>query len=155
MHCVKVPLLSRQGFSGLITSFFTNQKLLGKARRPWPRKAIAKVLCKSHWTCIWPKNSGWWSRYFYSSLSHLGLTLFLITWGHSSERVAIKALWSTQKCPSEGQSFYRVQLNIDANNAGTVLPLPGNRAGVARSVERDAVWWIGFSWCSECKILPA
>lgn len=32
------------------------------------------------------------------------------------------------------------QLNIDANNAGTVLPLPGLLpARVARSVERDAV----------------
>ncbi len=91
---------------------------------------------------------------FCSPPSYLGSTLFSITWGHSSERVATKALWSTQKCPSEGQYLYQVQLNIDANNAGTVLPLPGNRAGVARSVERDAVWWIGFSWSSECKILP-
>lgn len=39
----------------------------------------------------------------------------------------------TQKCPSEGHSLDQVQLYIDANNAGTVLPLPGNRARVARS----------------------
>lgn len=53
-----------------------------------------------------------------------------------------------------GQYFYQVQLNIDANSVSIVLPLPGNRAEVARSVERDAVWWIGFSWSSEWKSFP-
>lgn len=109
---------------------------------------------KKYWMCIWPTTTGKQSRIFHSSPSLWWLTLFLMTWGHYSERDATEALWSTQKCPLGGHSLYHVQLNIDANNAGTVLPLPGNGAGVARSVERDAVWWIGFSWSSECKILP-
>lgn len=92
---------------------------------------------------------------FCSPLSNLSFSSFPISWGHSLVHVAVKALWSTQKCPSWGQSLYHVQLNIDANNSGTVLPLPGKRAGVARSVGGGgAVWWIWFSWCFESKILP-
>ena len=97
------------------------------------------ALCLVSWRCC-----QWRSR-LSSLLSHLGLTLFSITQGHSSGRDATQALWSALKCPSQGQSLHQVQLNIDANNAGTVLPLRGDGAGVARSVERDAVWWIGFS----------
>lgn len=48
-----------------------------------------------------------------------------------------------------GSFFCRVWLYIDANNAGTGLPVPGNRTGGARSAER----WIGFNRSPECKIL--
>lgn len=36
-------------------------------------------------------------------------------------------------------TLFQVHLNIATNNVAIVLPLPGNGAEVARSVERDAV----------------
>lgn len=92
----------------------------------------------------------------YFSLNHYHIWGWFYFWwpGESPEHDATEALWSIPTCPLEGRSLYQVQLNIDANNAGSVLPLPCYRGGVASSVERAAVWWIGFSWSSECRILP-
>lgn len=112
-------------------SLTTNRRLLGKAPGPLARKDFVGVLCKSHWTCVWPTESGRWSRFLCSPPLHSWLCF-----GHSSEHVATEALWSTRKCPSEGQFLDQVQLNIEANNAGTVLPLPGSRTRVAKSVEK-------------------
>lgn len=117
-------------------------------------KNHVRVLRKSHWTCIWPTKSGWQSQFFL-----LPTITFVVDFVFDDLRTLLSVMppkqnRSTQTCPLEGQFLYLIQLNIDANNAGTVLPLPGNRARVARSVERDAVWWIGFSWSSKCKILP-
>ena len=78
VQCVKVPLLLNQGISCLTiclnksSAFRQSSKTLSK-KRCW-----SWVLCKSHWTCIWPTKNGLWSR-----PSRLEPPLFSITRGHS------------------------------------------------------------------------
>lgn len=150
MQCVKVPFLLSQGISCLTTCFYKSE-VFRQSLRALSKKKDCKSVKAVELVFGQLKVAGG-PDFFCSPPSHLGLSS--INRSRSSERFCH---WSTLKytetsfggsVPLSGPTKYRCQ------NAGTVLPLPGNRVGVARSVERDAVWWIGFSWSFECKIPP-
>lgn len=57
--------------------------------------------------------------------------------------------------PLQSQLWLRTDFYIWlATVVGCICPWPGNRPKVARSAEKDAVWWIGFSWCSDSENPP-
>jgi len=135
-------------------SVSSNPKLLGQAQG---QEKIAGVPCKSNRIFICPTkclvDRVFFSFSFFSPPSHC-VTDFVFNYLRPLLWVRLHPKqFEVHKNVLFGGLVPQVQLNIDANNAGTVLPLPGNRAQVARSAEKDAGWWIGFSWSSKCKIL--